>query len=433
MELGIPNAFAVGQMSRYLVNTTLANASQQIMTQNENPTWQGLRPGARAALDTWPKTEAGDVVFTFSFDSWATAVRRRIFPSDVVAMDLLTTSRARRVLIADAYSSLFGRVKRCLLRERRAPFPHDDRVSLVSPLRLKNCDPFDARAIKEIYKRYVSFLASTAKERGLYNPVLITTHPFAAAAASNNGFWRHVTYYGWDDWAAHPTYSAYKPAILEAYRTIAAAGHRVIGVTPRIVEGISSQGLSTVVANGIFPLEWAEPMPAPSWFTDLPKPRFIYTGCIDSRLDLEYIKAVSTAFPAATIVIVGYLEDALAVAPLRKITNIYFAPQQSREAIRGITFAADVALIPHIRSDLTQAMSPLKMYEYLAAGKPVVATDLEPIRAIPEVRRAATPEEFVQQIRAALEAEATSEKDRMAFVEANSWSARLRKFYDAAL
>lgn len=403
------------------------------MTQNANTTWQSLKAEERATLDTWPKTEVGDVVFTFSFDSWATAVKRRIFPSDVVAMDLLTTSRVSRVLIADAYSSIFGRVKRCLLGDCRAMFPHDDRVSLVSPLRLRNSDPVDTRAIREIYKRYVSLLASTVKERGLSNPVLVTTHPFAAAAAGNNGSWKHVTYYGWDDWAAHPTYSAYKPAILDAYRSIAAAGHRVVGVTPRIVECISSSGLSTVVANGIFPLEWSEPVPAPSWFADLPRPRFLYTGCIDSRIDLEYVKAVSTGFPEATIVIVGYLQDAAAVAPLRGIANVYFAPQQSREAIRGITFAADVALIPHVKSDLTQAMSPLKMYEYLAAGKPVVATDLEPIRAMPEVRRAATPEEFVQQVRAALEAEATSEKDRMDFIEANSWSERLKSFYDAAL
>ncbi len=336
-------------------------------------------------------------------------------------------------MIADAYSSVLGKVKRRLFGGDLVPFPHDERVSLLSPLRLRTADPVDCRAIRKIYERYVTLLATTAEKRGLISPVLITTHPFAAAAATNNGFWKHVTYYGWDDWAAHPTYRAYKPALLDAYRSIAASRHRVIGVTPRIVEAISSPALSTVVANGIVPSEWAEPVSAPSWFTDLPRPRFLYTGCIDSRIDLDYIEAVSKAYPAATIAIVGYLQDAAAVAPLRELSNVYFAPQQTREAIRGITFAADVALIPHISSDLTQAMSPLKMYEYLAAGKPVVATDLEPIRAIPEVRRAATPEEFVQQIQAALRDEATSERERLAFVEANSWPERLNKFYEAAL
>jgi hypothetical protein len=62
-----------------------------------------------------------------------------------------------------------------------------------------------------------------------------------------------------------------------------------------------------------------------------------------------------------------------------------------------------------------------------------VATDLEPMQAIPQVRRARTPEEFVQQIRVALETKATTESDRLAFVHANSWSARLDKFYDSAL
>ena len=44
--------------------------------------------------------------------------------------------------------------------------------------------------------------------------------------------------------------------------------------------------------------------------------------------------------------------------------------------------AADVGLVPHLETPMTVTMSPLKLYEYLAAGTPVVASDLPPMRGI---------------------------------------------------
>lgn len=372
-----------------------------------------------------------DVVFTFSFDTWATSIRRKIFPSDVIAKDLLVSPRVRKLLVADPYTSVLGAVRR-RVRGEHVVFPCHERASLFAPLRIRRQDPIDPNSIRGIYARYIAKLETTAKARGLVDPVLLTTHPFVAASAIQGGFWKHVSYYGWDDWAAHPTFLPYKKALLESYASIASAGHRVIGVTPRIVERIASSGFSTVIPNGLFPSEWTDRVAAPSWFTDLPQPRLLYTGGVDSRIDIDCIFAVSQAFPSASISIVGPVQDAAAVSPLRELPNVHFAPLQPREVIRGITFAADVALIPHVVSDLTQAMSPLKMYEYLAAGRPVVATDLEPIRAIREVRRAGSPAEFVQEIRSALALGAASEEDRMAFVKNNSWSARLELLYDAA-
>ena len=372
-----------------------------------------------------------EVVFTFSFDSWGVSSARGNFSSDVLSQDLIHGDRVDQLIVADAYRSVFGVMKRLLMR-RTTGFPTTARASLVTPLRLPRHEPTKPSAMRSLYARYVRRLEASARARGLTRPVLLTTHPFIAAAATSP-YWRHVTYYGWDDWAAHPTYAAYRATVLDAYASIAANGHRVVGVSQRIVDRIGSPGLSVVVPNGLIADEWTEPVPAPQWFVELPRPRLLYTGSIDGRIDHDYIRQAAAAFPEGSLVIVGKVEDPAAVASLRGLPNVHFIPRQPREIIRGVTFAADVALIPHVVTDLTQSMSPLKMYEYLAAGRPVVATDLEPVRRVPHVRRVDNAAAFVEQIQLALLDPEVSEQERLAFVQANSWTARLDRLYNAAL
>ena len=69
-------------------------------------------------------------------------------------------------------------------------------------------------------------------------------------------------------------------------------------------------------------------------------------------------------------------------APLRALPNVELRPRIDRADVVGLITAADACLIPHVRTPMTEAMSPLKLYEYLAGGRPVVATDLPPMRGV---------------------------------------------------
>jgi glycosyltransferase involved in cell wall biosynthesis len=275
-------------------------------------------------------------------------------------------------------------------------------------------------------------LASEAARRGLTTPVLLTTHPFVAAAARGD-VWRHVTYYGYDDWAAHPAYAPWHQAFVDAYEQISRSGHRVVAVSRRILERVGSPGAGAVVPNGVIADEWITPVSAPRWFDELPGPRLLYTGTLDTRLEISWLLELAQAFPQGNVVLVGFVPDGAALKPLQEVTNIHVHEWVPRALIRGITFAADVALIPHVSSALTEAMSPLKLYEYLSAGRPVVASDLEPIRGVAEARRATSAESFVEQVRAALLTGPAREDDRLKFIAANSWEARLDDVLQAAL
>ena len=79
-------------------------------------------------------------------------------------------------------------------------------------------------------------------------------------------------------------------------------------------------------------------------------------------------------------------------------------------------------------------MSPLKIYEYLAGGGPVAATDLPPLRGIEGPLALAEPGgDFVAAVRAALAAGPMSERERRAFIARNSWSRRCDEVLALAL
>ena len=90
----------------------------------------------------------------------------------------------------------------------------------------------------------------------------------------------------------------------------------------------------------------------------------------------------------------------------------------------------DVATIPFLINDITQATSPLKLYEYWAAGKPVVSTPLTECRAFAEVGLAADAAEFVAALdearRLAADPSHGERLRRLAFE--HSWTARVRTF-----
>jgi hypothetical protein len=79
-------------------------------------------------------------------------------------------------------------------------------------------------------------------------------------------------------------------------------------------------------------------------------------------------------------------------------------------------------------------MSPLKVYEYLAAGLPVLATDLPPVRELgSRVLLADSVEEFGGLVDHALALGLEPEPERVAFVTENSWTARHRAILDMSL
>lgn len=382
-------------------------------------TVRALDPGLAAAPAV--AEDRRDVVFSFAYASWGTAVARGMcFSEDRMVETLMRHPSVRRLIVAETPRSLPVKLTRDLLRPPPR-FPATERASLYSPLRLRRADPAGSAAAERTFRAWDARLRRAVLRRGLERPAVITTHPLIAGFAPLE--WAaSVTFYAYDDLAASPPLRRLWPAYREAYRRIRERGRGVAAVAPAILEQIRPTGPSAVVPNAVDPVEWASPGPPPDWFTELPGPRLLYVGSLESRVDVEAIRQAGRALPHASIALVGPLLDAAHFEPLRSEPNVFLRPSATRAEVVSLVAAADVCLLPHISNSLTQAMSPLKLYEYLAGGAPVAALDLEPIRSVSS--RVIIREELAPAISEALALGRAPEAERRAFAEANSWSAR---------
>ncbi len=365
-----------------------------------------------------------DAIFTFDEITWAAAQRRGMcFPTDRVALALSEDPRVERLLICDQPRSAPVKLAKDALR-RPVPFPASDRVHLYQPLRLRRRDPTSLGGLERSYARYGRRLRRAAERRGLKRPAVVTAHPFVAAYADLE--WAGpVTLLASDDWAAHPAYERWRPAYLAAYERIAARRLRVCAVTETIVDRIEPLGPAAVVPNGVDPEEWLAISPPPDWFAELPGPRFLYVGTLDSRLDVDAVAAVARAWPEGSVVLAGPCADRDHLAALEREPNVTFPGPVPRAQVAALAHAADACLVPHRRLPLTEAMSPLKIFEYLAGGGPVAATDLPPLRGIEGPLTLVPPgEDFVAAVRRALDQGPMGEEERRRFVERNSWPRR---------
>ena len=164
----------------------------------------------------------------------------------------------------------------------------------------------------------------------------------------------------------------------------------------------------------------------PAWFAELRSPRILYVGALTAeRLDVEALSETAARFSHGSLVLLGPVVDRVAVDPLRRHPNVRIQPPVGRAEVASVIHAADVCIMPHRLNRLTMAMSPLKLYEYLAAGRPVAASDLPPVRAV-DPRIVLVPEghSFADGVEEALSRGPLSEDDRLAFIDANSWSRR---------
>lgn len=366
-----------------------------------------------------------DFVFTFSYESLTDARKRGMArPPDRLVSTLMTGSQVRRLLIADPYRSWTTNWAREIIDFRYRP-RDTARIRHVSPMRRARADPTDVDEIRAAYAKYSDVVANAARRAGLRNPAFITANPVVAGFAKLE-WTRSALYYARDDWLSSPARRQYWPVYREAYQRIADRGVAVAAVSQEIIDRIAPTGPHAVVPNGILPEEWLGTQPAaPDWFSRIPGPRAVYVGTLDSRLDADGLIALASARRDLQIVLIGPAADQSLVARLNAEPNIHVRGLVGRGEVVAVLRNADVTLLAHRRTPLTEAMSPLKVYEYLAAGRPVLATDLRPVRGLgSRVLLSETVTDFIDTLDEALELGVEPEPGRRAFIGANAWSSR---------
>lgn len=134
-------------------------------------------------------------------------------------------------------------------------------------------------------------------------------------------------------------------------------------------------------------------------YKDAKKRKIIgYYGAIAEWFDIDLIRAIAEDQRDALILLIG--NDTIeAGKSLKGLANVVFIGEVPYSSLPFYLHAFDVCLLPFQVIPLTLATNPVKVYEYLAAGKPVVCVDLPEILQFGDlVHRAGTAQEFVQMV-----------------------------------
>jgi glycosyltransferase involved in cell wall biosynthesis len=164
---------------------------------------------------------------------------------------------------------------------------------------------------------------------------------------------------------------------------------------------------------------------------DLPtdKPIAIYVGAMWGEwFDWDLLYEIAKEFNINLVLIGNCPQERL--SELKKYENIYYLGLKPQFELPAYLSQAKIALIPFKYDDkIIKYTNPLKVYEYLAMGLPVVATYMDELVGLPYVFLSKTYEEFKENMKRTLEF--VVDYDRLEeFVENNSWTARVRKLLE---
>jgi glycosyltransferase involved in cell wall biosynthesis len=158
------------------------------------------------------------------------------------------------------------------------------------------------------------------------------------------------------------------------------------------------------------------------------RPVVLFFGLIDRRLDLAFLRRLGESLSQGTILLVGPRDQP--EAGLANLPRVTLRPALPFEELPALAQQADVLIMPYADLPVTRAMQPLKLKEYLAAGKPVVVRDLPANREWSDcLDLCATAVEFATAVRTRLETGLPDGQRRARQrLEAESWAAKALRF-----
>ena len=274
-----------------------------------------------------------------------------------------------------------------------------------------------------------AFIRRAARRAGLSRPILWTFMPNVGGLVGRVGESR-VIYHCVDE------YSAFAGVSRAALRRMEEALVRRADLVLTSSESLCAERrrwnrATAFVSHGVdvahFSRALDPEMAPPADIAHVERPVIGFFGLIAEWIDLELVREIARRRPAWTVVMIGKADVAL--EPLRGLPNVRVLGQKPYATLPAYCRAFDVGLIPFRLDDLTLKANPLKLREYLAAGLPVVSSDLPEVRRYSEVvRLAAGPDGFVRAIEEALEDRSeTAARARVDAMKHESWEARVEE------
>lgn len=358
----------------------------------------------------------------------------------LLTRSMARSERVRRILVVNISRSVAGRIRDRArgVREIETIYPVVKRGLRWSLVRIGpkhfmlnttmllpegdwDTPTFEARWMLRVIRKAVT-------EIGLRDPIVWITNPRIVNIARRLES-RLRVFDTEDNLLQHPQNRRFSSKIRRGYSWAGESADRILLLSGRqrgMFGDRVSEAKFLVCPNGVDPSLFVSRLEAPE---DIPKHKgriVLYAGVLQQRLDVGLLHRVASELPEYCFVLIGpdltrgYFEAA------RRLPNVLFLGLKHHAQLPAYLQAADVCIVPHKVDKLTDSMEPLKIYEYLACGKPVVATPVAGTeKFMGLITTAADPAAFAAAIRAAISgdgAELTARRKK--YAESHSWDIR---------
>jgi glycosyltransferase involved in cell wall biosynthesis len=231
--------------------------------------------------------------------------------------------------------------------------------------------------------------------------------------------------------------------VTEQYQRLVEKAAAVIGVSPTLKEYVEREFAAscTILPNGVNQIFFTPSSSEPPKGLDgvSGKLRVGFAGTLNHWIDYEGIFELANTYPEHDYILMGkrgHLSDreqAVVLERLSELGNVSLLGPVLYEELPNYLHHMDVLLLPRVPSQSSEASSPLKLYEYLAVGKPIVTSGFPLVPQVKDlVYHSESSQGLVDSIRSAImELESDRAQDltkrRQAFARENTWEQRLHK------
>ena len=288
-----------------------------------------------------------------------------------------------------------------------------------------------SRAVNRLnQKRIARFVREKMREHGFEKPVLWVYSPVTVDAVDEIPHSALV----YDCVDRHSAYGGLmNPALVDAEELeLAAKCDAVFATAEPLAKRLRTVNMKTsFIPNGANFERFsraAQPLPAPEDLNGIPHPILGFVGALQPCIEYGFAAAAAKAHPEWSFVWIGAEKPGAALGELKALPNVHFLGLRPNEKLPEYLAQFDACLNLFAESDLSRDVSPLKFYEYLATGKPIVSTrQPEQILQYAElIHIADTAEAFIRCCAEALnDTQPTRTQARIEAGRACSWDARV--------
>lgn len=298
-------------------------------------------------------------------------------------------------------------------------------IIVTRPLKaFPNSLPLSRKINQKIFREHVK---RVSQKLGMQQPILWINPHWAHHLAGQMGE-RAVIYDITDDWVSPTQYETQRRRVAQEDAELCWKADAVIVCSKKLLEMKRTMASNLhLIPNGVDVKHYQSKLNGehePTWR----KPVLGYTGTLHpERVDVPLVEELARNMPDASVVLIGPNHlSAADRARLKACANVMIGGPVPYQDIPRYMRGFDVCITPHRRSEFTESLNPIKLWEYLAVGKPIVSTDVAGFRDYPQVvRLARDSNEFISQVREAVKENGQLREARQELAAQNSWNPRV--------